>query len=566
MKDIAAQRVATNLEKFPPGLIGILSESQWEDVVQARVKQKKMRPKRIEVHQVAPKLKDDASATTTAKDNDDNKPGDKKPTIALEGRPGKQLLPAVSEKVLLPIESHHNNVHLAKSKVADELLWKHIVKYSFSGMNRPDSLEFPVTVLKEKLQDWSDQLLEMVKCPDSNKNSIQLQMDSNRHTHQLQYILKSLMHVPMDVIFLATMDIGKSATKAAKAMRKLYLKQIKNDHDDPEALLLGYPRFWKPICWDNHDKFQCNKLKKMGEINDMAYLELLQSILQDWKDMAARQGAVETTSKTTAPPNNKKRKLVNGGVSSTFATCGKDKRVSTHQHQTDMELLHSSPDWRSLYQSLLKRQEMIKKSQGDRVRTTRENLEKGRPKVGKVVLKKAVGRVRGGDTDCNNCNMSKEFLNIDSSTGQSLNGPSVSTVKALRMEKREAILSKSLGNRSRQQQLAKNDAASNGKLSQLRNESKVAAAWSKSSFGSSVARAGGDTNRRVKMVRAQVQINLKNGKSMKLPSASAVGVTKSKGFVSSLQQNKGAQQGVFSSLEQKKKMEQVGRFNAKRKR
>ena len=81
LKDIAAQRVATNLEKFPPGLIGILSESQWEDVVQARVKQKKMRPKRIEVHQVAPdpvsiesflgKLKDDASATTTAKDNDD---------------------------------------------------------------------------------------------------------------------------------------------------------------------------------------------------------------------------------------------------------------------------------------------------------------------------------------------------------------------------------------------------------------------------------------------------------------------------------------------------------------
>lgn len=365
LKDIAAQRVATNLEKFPPGLIGILSESQWEDVVQARVKQKKIRP----MHQVAPdpviksflgKLKDDASATTTAKDNDDEKPGDKKPTIALEGRPGKQLLPAVSEKVLLPIESHHNNVHLAKSKVADELLWKHIVKYSFSGMNRPDSLEFPVTVLKEKLQDWSDQLLEMVKCPDSNKNSIQLQMDSNRHTHQLQYILKSLMHVPMDVVLLATMDIGKSATKAAKAMKKLYLKQIKNDHDDPETVLLGYPRFWKPICWDKHDMFQC-KLKKMGEIIDMSYLELLQSILQDWKDMAARQGAVETTSKTTAPPN-KKRKLGNVGVSSTFATCGKDKRVSTHQHQTDMELLHSSPDWRSLYQSLLKRQEMIKKS------------------------------------------------------------------------------------------------------------------------------------------------------------------------------------------------------------
>src|SRR6056300_979459 len=54
LRDIAAQKVAINLEKFPPGALGILSESQWEDIVQVRVKQKKKRARGIEVHQVPP--------------------------------------------------------------------------------------------------------------------------------------------------------------------------------------------------------------------------------------------------------------------------------------------------------------------------------------------------------------------------------------------------------------------------------------------------------------------------------------------------------------------------------
>ena len=221
----------------------------------------------------------------------------------------------------------------------------------------------------------------------------------------------------------------------------------------------------------------------------------------------------------------------------------------------------------------------MKKSHGDRVRSIRDNLKKDRPKVGKVVLKKAVGRVRGGDTDCSST-LKEPFESYGSAAvSQSLKGSLVSTAR--RTEKREAILSKSLGHRARQQHFARNPSShsSSGELKQIRSESRVAAARSKSShtsasgikssFGASIARAGGanNGNGRVKMQpqQGQVHVKLKHGKSMKLPSSASVWAAQP-GVVSAPQQKK-ASQGIFSSLEQKKRKRMgEGKFNAQSRR
>ena len=84
--------------------------------------------------------------------------------------------------------------------------------------------------------------------------------------------------------------------------------------------------------------------------------------------------------------------------------------------------------------------------------------------------------------------------------------------------------------------------AGSSKVAQIRQTSKVAAKWGKSSFGNSVASAAGSKSgvRKVGMQKEekQVQLSLQNGKTMKLPSAS--NALKSTGKFSSLQQKMAA--------------------------
>ena len=547
--DITTQMVASNLEMYPPGALGILSEYQWDNVVRALVANKGNT-----------KLSSTNKSSSDSSNKDSKLMGGSgwtkvKTSFALDSQSGKKQLPALSEKVLQSIEQHPNNVHISKSKVADEMLWKDIVDYNFNGMiNRPTSLQIPRDVLIGKLEGWSDKLLELVSPPEEETDesrSLQV-ISSNRRTHQLPIILQSLKNVPMDVALLTDTNIGKSASKAAKVMKKLW-KKVKNMSDsEKEINLLGYPFFWRPMSEQNGNKI---------EVHTISQLEFLQQIIEDWKNMASENGV------ESSDPPKKKQKIDDKqkNITIPIATCGKDKKISMKQHQIDMKLLNESPDWRSLYQSLKKREEMLKKSHGDRVRTIRDNLKKDRPKVGKVVLKKAVGRVRGGDSS---------GMTTDQQYDTESATTSVSSTLSSRAEKREAILSKSLGHRARQQQLSRNSSvfASSGKISQLKSETKVAASWQKSShhnrhasFGASVARKGIDTigSVRAEMKQGQVHIKLQNGKSMNLPSSSAVGLAKSVGAYSSLQQ-KTVKPGVFSSIEQKKR--DSNRFNGTGKR
>jgi len=520
--------------------------------------------------------------------------------IALDGHSGKKKLPALIEKFLIPIEKHPRNAHLSKSKMADELLWRDIVDYNFSGvMSRPRSLEVPCSVLKKRLMGWSDKLMELVACPMSegefvaefqpaaskqdchqeeemddmsgeetaaddqrkeeatkrsdnsadNRAAYQqyLEIQSNQRTNSLRHILHSFKQSPMDVTLLAETEVGKSASKALKVLKKLKKQINESDEREIEEILCGYPRFWKP---EPHQQQRLVRSNKSDE-PIMTPLELLQQILQDWKDMASENG-VEMISTSASSPPTKKRK-VESEKPTTIATCGKDKKLSLNQHQIDMTLLHNSPDWRSLCRSLRERESIMRKSHGEKVRSIRDNLKKDRAKVGKVTLKKAVGRVRGSVTGA--------------AVGQSLTGP-VSTLARRKDVRREAILSKSLGNKARQQQLISQHSSTSsggGKLSRIRNESKVAASWSKStlgssaspaksvfrasavatsSFGASVARAGGNAgNGRPKKQQAQLHVKLKNGRHMTMPaSSSASEAAKTVGVFSSLQKKKMKQQ------------------------
>jgi hypothetical protein len=584
---LATQTVASNLEMINPGAIGLLSEYHWDAVVYERAK--KYNPSM----------------------ESSDKSGKVSPLIAMDGKAGKRLLPALSEKILIVIEQHPNNIHLSKSKTADDLIWQEIVDYTFSGLNRPQSLEVPYSIVKERLHNLGDDLLENLSCPMSedefakslvvsqplllnrrnpaddeeqedisrkrkrteesdvmndkdlkatsiNKKSAvatddgslsainkgyqqYLELESQHRTNNLQFLLVRLAQTPMDVVLLAEIGIGKRINKCIKIMKRLMKANKAN-----ENFLRGYPRFWKPCRWDDalfsQEKHSWCVIRKFEM---MAPFEVMQQILQDWKEMASLENGVEATLASTSHPPTKP---VDKAVS--ISTCGRGKNISLSQHRIDMELLHSSPDWRSLYQSLKYREGIVKKIQGDRVRSIRENLEKARPKIGKVVLKKAVDRVKGNDGKDIRFQSSPEGKTPSkvNSVGDQNN------FQVRQQERREAILSKSLGHRYRQQHMiAQNGSphSGNGKLSQIRSESKVAASWSKSSysesstassaFGSAVARAcgkngnGSDRLKKQQKQGSQVHVELGNGKQMKLPPSFISGTGKTVGAFASLQ-------------------------------
>ena len=317
-------------------------------------------------------------------------------------------------------------------------------------------------------------------------------------------------------------------------------------------------------------------------------LVLLERILQGWKDMAAEDDneATPTSSSVSFPPSKKRNATENNrnedqgcDSSNCIVTCGRAKNVSIQQHRIDMRLLHSSPTWRSLYQSLGEREVIVRRVHGDRVRSRREGLERDRPKVGKVVLRSAVGRVRGGDCDGRNGVGNLKPPPLDAAVGGG--GGGGGGVVGERKRRREAILSKSLGHRARrQQQLAKispsHAVGGSGALGRIRTESKIAASWSKSSFGgggasvatkssfgASVASAAGAARdgcrSRTTTDHGKVHVPLGNGRRMTLPASASffagAGRASSIGAAASptRQHQKSAQGGAFTSIEDKSK-------------
>ena len=528
----STQIVACNIEKYHPASFSIFSECIWESVVKCRCeKYDKIKAR----------------------------------------NPNKLLMPPLSTKFLTRIEDFQGNIHLRDSHKIDELLWEKIVDYSFpkGGITRPIVLYEPYGVLVKRLGDWGNELVRVFVWKDKQhgKNDVQVKrmceyehdttarQDSenesgdsdNDHTEQvikcnvddplsvqgqessrvLIRFLGSIRTSPIDVKILSDTGIGKAVSKAVKIATKL-LKKVGEDgvhEDDPDALK-GYPDFWSK-----------NHIMGHEEVN---LLQVLQLLLEEWKDVASKNGVKMTsTSSEIAQPKKKQKThstdspILSNEKARNFATFGKQPNMDDNQHQANMKLLHESTNWKALYYSLRKRERMVREAHGEKVRATRENLAKNRPKVGKVVLKKAVGRVRGSE--------SSNYIHGS----------------PRKQDRHEAILNKSLGQRAQTAQSTSmrcnSLSRSNSKLSQLRQESKVASKWSKgtqktvskisqtnstptSAFGASVARAGGGSSTinssKPKMVGNQARVDLQGGKRMTLPAAASA---KSVGMFSSLQ-------------------------------
>jgi len=632
---LTTQIVATNIEKYPAGLWGVLSESQWDAIVRARVAQKTMQ---LRPSSAAAMNTNNTTAINSSSPTRQNKQDAATPTF----------LPSLSAKHLTLIEQHPHNTHLSQSTTSDELLWKHILNYKFreSGMNRPTSLSVPCGHVERVLRECADVLLrgcvevpqeeevvgyaefvkqykdkngvsvgreeqttnELIKDSDSDSDNEEeqqqdetttiisdelLQHEYQQHMRQLaiqnlETLIRTfytLSESPMDVQLLAETKIVKSVSKAVKTLTKL--KRLSEDEskgfcgleEDIELREMLWKRVvrWSGpiICFtstttaalsgsgdgDGQKLHQQQQQRDRREVVELTTLELLQKLLEDWKEMASDSGVEirsDSASAAAAPPPKKKKrrtettnqhdnqknseKKKNNNNNNKYSniirvtTCGRDKHISLDQHLTDMNLLHNSPDWRSLYVSLTNRELELRKSHGERVRATREHLERDRPKIGKVILKRAVGRVRGGDVGLGGGSIGTK--SAISTTPSTFAGERTTA-------RQEAILNKSKGLRAIQKQRSIGGPGSTSftKVAQIRQTSKVAAKWGKSSFGNSVASAAGSKSgvRKVGMrnEQAQVQVSLQNGKTMKLPSVSnATG--KSTGKFSSLQQKMAA--------------------------
>lgn len=144
--------IVANLEKFPPEVFQHLGEPLWDEIVQ------------LAYHQTAPKE-------------------------------GKRQIPAIKPSILRRIESESPN--LARSSVADTLVWKDCVEFSFKsgGLTRPKALQVP----------WPD-LIDMIE--QSGRKLLEYGFDAEE--------VAFLSETPMTIKLLQDTGIGRTVKRVMK--------------------------------------------------------------------------------------------------------------------------------------------------------------------------------------------------------------------------------------------------------------------------------------------------------------------------------------------------------------
>ncbi|KAL3811499.1 hypothetical protein ACHAXA_004407 [Cyclostephanos tholiformis] len=326
---------------------------------------------------------------------------------------------------------HQNNAHISNSSVSDNLLWRDIVNCTLRRYVQTGRRWDAGRVGQSRLVRLGDELTDLLEAPtmleesrvgDACGNSggydevvrgdseveaenKQRAIDDYRQyldertrtgTVKLRTVVDSLKECPMDVTMLTETGIGK---KSDGEMREL----------------LGGIRILEYYAVDMERKHHPQQDGGTGADYDREYIhrDAVGPPRADIARLEGHGGRVTTRRRPPSscasppPPSNKKRNMTENededqgyDFSNCIVTCGR-KNVTTHQHRLDMRLLHSSSTWRS-FTIPTRTRVIVRRSHGDRVRSRREGLEKDRPKVGKVVLRSAVGRVRGGDNDGRN--------------------------------------------------------------------------------------------------------------------------------------------------------------------
>jgi len=159
--------VVANLERYPPEAFGILSEEEWETMVQLRHR----------------------------------KTAPKEGTGGLDGT-GRRA-PATTDRYLAQVESA--NPHLAESKIVDELVWRDCVEYRFrhGGLTRPRALLLPWPLLVEQIQSAGDAIARQVEQDSMDASTVSAAIDT-------------LEQSPINVALLKATGIGKTVKKILK--------------------------------------------------------------------------------------------------------------------------------------------------------------------------------------------------------------------------------------------------------------------------------------------------------------------------------------------------------------
>ena len=171
--------IVANLERYPAEMFGLLSEIDFEQLVQRRYTL------------TQPKYSKGGGLDGTGR-----------------------VAPAIRDKVLQEIELC--NPHLATSNLTDTLVWKDCVEHSFrkGGVSRPRALLQPWPHLVDQIKQAANIIYKLVSQESTKDND-----DRLITVNMYQEALAVLMDTPMSVALLQATMVGKTLNKVLKVQQ-----------------------------------------------------------------------------------------------------------------------------------------------------------------------------------------------------------------------------------------------------------------------------------------------------------------------------------------------------------
>ena len=358
--------ISTKLERYPPSSLGMLSESEWENVVRRRHRK------------TAPRNQGGAGASQNAAAGKRSVGvlAEAKPPPSKGGLDGSgRITPAISSNAISAIEEACP--HLSISTVVDNLIWKDCVEYKFKtgGQSRPRGLQYPWDISVERLRRSGDELLALLKPPSEGikTGAIKLEEDTEgggggvteldpylmqKRYRTLDRAIQILSESPMNVPLLKASGVGKAVGK--------FIKQCGKVRARGEG---GIPLYMVNV-WE----IRSTSPTVNNPTPSLAPIENLEDLRQSWMDVASSSGVAMSGCRLDTGDD-------------AVGCSGRDKMTTVEQHQKDMVILQACKKWRHLYKALGERETNVKATRGARIRQIRENLETNRHKVGRIHTK-----------------------------------------------------------------------------------------------------------------------------------------------------------------------------------
>lgn len=298
--------VVANMERYPAEMFGMLGPDDWEEILKA--KHAKTAPQRG--------------------------------SGGLDGT-GRRT-PAISEKFLSDVEGQ--NVHLAESEVADQLVWKDLCEYQFSraALNRPKGLILPWPLLVKQLKDQAETLVKFKMMEDIAEDNDEMLECSYEDEQCILKATQTLKDSPMSLKLLKESGIGKTLKKLIKASKnRSPHESIFERVEMPEGGLMPG--------------------RASGKGRDIPVLTHLERQLQAWMDLAASIGVEMNGSKAK-----------------------KGSGMDFLNDAADLRLAEECTNWRQLFSTLKSRADQRREKLGQKMRSNRKRENKVRPKIVKV--------------------------------------------------------------------------------------------------------------------------------------------------------------------------------------